>query len=396
MATARLSTMGTGTGIRRERFLGVSAPQIGDAEIAEVVGALRSGWLISGPRVAEFQRALADYVHAPYVRCLGSCTASLGVGLHVLGVQPGDEVLVPAVTFASCANVVVHLGATPVLVDCVPDTGLVDLADAERKVTPATRVLMPVHLAGHPVDLDAVAAFAERHGVAVLEDAAHAIGAAWRERPVGAHGNLVAFSFHATKNVTTIEGGALAFGDPELDERIERLSQNGITRSSWARHGGPDPAGYDVPEPGWKAAMHDVSAALGIAQLPRLDDWIAQRRAVADLYDARLAGLPLELPPRPPAHARHAHHLYIVRLAAEAPVSRDRVAEMLRERNIGSSVHFRGLHLHSWYRDRYGIEPSDLPNATAWSERALTLPLYPGMTEGDVEDVARALQDALA
>ena len=303
------------TQVSRTQFLGVSRPEFGDEEIDELLDAIRSGWVTTGPKVSVLQDRLSEYIGVPYVRCLNSCTAGLTLALRVLGVGPGDEVLVPSLTFVSCANAVVHLGATPVLVDSEPTAGLIDLADAERKVSPRTRALMVVHLAGFPLDLDAVNAFRDRNGIPVVEDAAHAIGAEWGGRRIGGHGNLASFSFHATKNITTFEGGALAIADERQDERIARLSLHGLTRSSWARHGDIAPGDYDVPEPGFKFAMHDVSAAVGIHQLTRLDGWIDRRRDIADLYDAALAHLPLELPLRPPAGARHAHHLYVVRWA---------------------------------------------------------------------------------
>jgi dTDP-4-amino-4,6-dideoxygalactose transaminase len=373
----------------------VSTPDVGAAEIEELLDAIRSGWLTTGPKVSLLEHRLAEYLGAPFVRCLSSCTAGLALALRVLDVGPGDEVLLPALTFVSCANAVVHLGAEPVLVDAVPGTGLIDLEDAERKLTPRTRALMAVHLGGRPLDLDAIGAFRDRHGVAVIEDAAHAIGASWRGRRVGAHGNLTAYSFHATKNMTTFEGGALAIVDEEVAERVGRLALHGITRSSWARHGDPAPGVYDVPEPGFKFAMHDVAAAVGIHQLARLDGWIERRRELAELYDARLAGLPLELQPDLPDHARHAHHLYMVRLPADAAIDRDLLAHELRGANIGTSVHFRAIHLHSYYRDRYGLRPEDLPVASDWSARALSLPMFPAMDEGDVEDVALALEALL-
>jgi dTDP-4-amino-4,6-dideoxygalactose transaminase len=381
--------------VSRDVFLGVSAPQVGDAEIDELLDAIRSGWLTSGPKVSVFQDRLADYLHAPYVRCLNSCTAGLMLALRVLGVGPGDEVLVPSLTFVSCANVVEQLGATPVLVDSEPQAGLIDLAHAETVVTRRTRAMVPVHLGGFPLDLDAVGAFAVRHGIDVVEDAAHAIGGEWGGRKVGSHGNLTAFSFHATKNITTFEGGALAMRGDALAERVERLSLHGLTRSSWARHGDLAPGTYDVPEPGYKSAMNDVSAAVGIHQLKRLDEWIERRRELADLYDARLAGLPLELPPRPGPRGRHAHHFYAVKIGEDAVRDRDEIMEGLRERNVGSTVHFRAIHLHSYYRDRYGIAAGDLPVAADWSARSLTLPLFPAMGEDDVEDVASALEAVL-
>jgi dTDP-4-amino-4,6-dideoxygalactose transaminase len=381
--------------IGRLGFLGVSAPEIGAEEVEELLDAIRSGWVTTGPKVSVFQDRLAEYLDVPFVRCLNSCTAGLSLALRVLDVGPGDEVLLPSLTFAACANAVVHAGATPVLVDSDPETGTIALADAERRLTARTRVLMPVHLGGLPVDPAAINAFRDRHGVAVVEDAAHAIGAEWDGRRIGAHGNLTAFSFHATKNITTFEGGALAIADERVAERVERLSLHGLTRSTWARHGDPAPAAYDVPEPGFKYAMHDVAAAVGIHQLTRLDGWIERRRELSELYDARLAGLPLELPARAPAAARHAHHLYTVRLAERAGVERDAVIRALRDRSIGTSVHFRAIHLHSWYRDRLGLRPQDLPVAADWSARSLSLPLFPAMGGDDVDDVALALEDVL-
>ena len=196
--------------------------------------------------------------------------------------------------------------------------------------------------------------------------------------------------------MTTFEGGALVIADEAVVERVERLALHGLTRSSWARHGDAAPAAYDVPEPGFKFGMHDVAAAVGIHQLPRLDGWIERRRELAQRYDVRLAGLPLEQLAPAPAHARHAHHLYTVLVSPGAPLHRDEVARELRARNIGTSVHFRAIHLHSWYRDRYGLRPEDLPVACDWSERAISLPLFPAMTGADVDDVAQALEDVLA
>jgi dTDP-4-amino-4,6-dideoxygalactose transaminase len=385
--------MSEGTGTRRERLLGVSAPAIGDEEIDELLDAIRSGWVTTGPKASVLQERLAEYLDVPFVRCLSSCTAGLTLAMRVLDIGPGDEVLVPSLTFVACANAVVHLGATPVFVDSTAGAGLIDLQDAARKVTPRTRAIVPVHLAGHPVDLDALATFRDRFGVAVVEDAAHAIGGTFRGRRIGAHGNLTAFSFHATKNITTFEGGALAIADERVAERVERLSMQGVTRSSWARHGDTAPGAYDVIEPGYKFAMHDVAAAVGIHQLPRLDEWIERRRRISDLYDRRLAKLPLDLPLRPPGHA---HHLYIVQLRDEASVDRDTVARGLRDRNIGSTVHFHALHRQSYYAALGGHAPDDLPVASRWSDTALTLPLFPRMTEDDVDDVGRALEELLA
>jgi dTDP-4-amino-4,6-dideoxygalactose transaminase len=375
-------------------YLGLSAPQIGDEEIEELLDAIRSGWLTSGPKVEAFQAALEAYLRTRHVRCLSSCTAGLTIALRLSGIGPGDEVLVPSMTFVSCANVVEHAGARPVLVDSRPDSGLIDLEHAESLVTARTRALMPVHLAGFPVDLDAVNDFRDRHGIAVIEDAAHAIGARWQGRPVGSHGNLTAFSFHATKNITTFEGGALAVPGDAAAERAGRLSLHGLSRSAWARHGTAGPAAYEVTEPGFKFSMNDISAAVGIHQLGRLDGWIARRGELADRYDQTLHELPVALPPRPPAHARHAHHLYIVQL--DERVDRDAVIQRMQEARIGCSVHFKAIHLYDHYRSRYGLQPEQLPVATRLSKTALSLPLFPAMTEQDVEHVASALTSIIA
>ena len=249
------------------------------------------------------------------MRCLSSCTAALTIALRLLEVGEGDEVLVPSMTFVSCANVVEHARARPVLVDSDPETGLIDLDHAESLVTERTRALMPVHLAGFPVDLDAVNAFRDRHGIAVVEDAAHAIGARWKGRPVGSHGNLTAFSFHATKNITTFEGGALAVPAEAAAERAGRLSLHGLSRSAWTRHGTAGPAAYEVAEPGFKFSMNDISAAVGIHQLARLDGWIERRAELADLYDEALRDLPARAAAAP-AGARPARSSPLHRPAA--------------------------------------------------------------------------------
>lgn len=380
----------------REQFLGIARPDIGDDEIAEVLDALRSGWLTSGPKVERFGDALSSYTGAPQLCCLNSCTAGLMLALKLSEVGAGDEVLVPANTFAACANVVEHSGATPVFVDCDIATGLMDLAQAASRVGTRTRALIAVHLGGRPVDLDALAALRDRYGLAIIEDAAHAIGAEWRGRRVGSWGNLCSFSFHATKNMTTIEGGALVVLDADQSERVQRLALHGLSRSAWSRHGTAGPAVYDVSEPGFKLGMNDISAAIGLHQLRRLDGWIERRELLTRAYDERLAQLPLEFAAPVVPGTRHARHLYSVLVRADAPVNRDGAVIALRERNIGTSVHFNGIHLHRYYRERYGLSPLDLPNSTDWSARALTLPLHTSMTVEDVDFVCTALADVFA
>lgn len=379
---------------RRTGLLGVTRPSIGRDAIAEVTDSLRSGWLITGPKVRALELMLEERIEVPHVRALAGCSAGLFLGLKLAGVGPGDDVLLPTLTFAGCANVIEQLGARPRLVDSTPGTGLIDLDAAERLAGPRTKAILPVHLGGRPLDMDHLAHLRDRLGIAVVEDAAHAIGAAWGGRPIGSHGNLVSFSFHATKNMTTIEGGALALQRADDAERAGRLASQGLSRSSWERHGSSSPADYDVTEPGYKLAMSDVEAAVGIHQLPELDRWIDVRDALARRYDSLLADLPLELEPPPEPGSRHARHVYAVRVRDDARVSRDELVERLRVARIGTSIHFKAVHLLTYYRDRYDLAQRDFPIASDWSRRTVSLPLHPTMSKRDQDDVVAALAAA--
>lgn len=380
----------------REDFLVFGSPLIGEAEIAEVVDSLRSGWIGTGPKVQRFEGMLSEYVGAAHCRCVSSCTAALILSLRVLGIGPGDEVLIPAMTFVASANAVEHAGATPVLVDSIPDgTGLIDLDAAEAAITPRTRAIMPVHLAGRPVDMDRLARLRDEHDLLVIEDAAHALGAEWHGRKIGAFGNLAAFSFYVTKNVTTIEGGALVTEDPEVASRVERLALHGLSLGAWQRFSDAGFRHYEVVEPGFKFNMTDVQAALGLHQLPLLGRWIDRRAELWQRYDELLAGLPLRMPPPADADTRHARHLYQVTVAPDAPLTRDELLDALTERRIGTGVHYRGVHLHPYYRDRYALEPGQFPVATEISEGTLSLPLSPKVSDSDQDDVVTALVELL-
>jgi dTDP-4-amino-4,6-dideoxygalactose transaminase len=379
----------------RESFLTFGSPMIGEEEIAEVVDSLRSGWVGTGPKVQRFEGMLGDYVGAAHTRCLSSCTAALILAMQVLGIGAGDEVLVPAMTFVASANAVEHAGARPVLVDSVPGTGLIDLDAAEAAITPRSRAIMPVHLAGRPVDMRRVNALGDRYGLLVIEDAAHAIGSEWGGRKIGSFGNVTAFSFYVTKNISTIEGGALMTDDAELAAEVERLALHGLSLGAWQRFADEGFRHYEVVRPGYKYNMTDVQAALGLHQLPRLDGWIRRRAQLWERYDALLGGLPLQTPPPPEPDTRHARHLYQVLLDADAPLTRDQLLEALTARNIGTGVHYRGVHLHPFYRDTYGLDPADFPIATEISQRTLSLPLGPKLTDEDQDDVIQALAEVL-
>jgi dTDP-4-amino-4,6-dideoxygalactose transaminase len=385
--------MSTGRDLQRSAFLHLARPEIGDAEIAEVVDTLRSGWVVAGPKVGAFEAALEQRLAPARVRCLSSATAGLFLGLKLAGVRAGDEVLLPTLTFAACPNVVEQLGATPVFVDSDPATGLLDLDQVERLVGRRTKAVMAVHLGGRPVHMDRLNAIRDSTGVSIVEDAAHAIGAEWGGAPVGSHGNFVAFSFHATKNITTVEGGALAVPNVALAERVERLRLQGLSRSAWNRHGTAAPADYELEEPGFKLAMTDVAAAMGVHQLAKLDRILDRREELALRYDAALEDLPLELEPPPPEGMRHGRHLYAVRVSPDAGIERDVVIDHLTERQIGTSIHFKPIHRFRFYRERYGLREGDFPYASAFADATISLPLHPALADDDQEYVAVALRE---
>ncbi|HZW28299.1 MAG TPA: DegT/DnrJ/EryC1/StrS family aminotransferase [Trueperaceae bacterium] len=378
----------------RDTFLPFSPPSIGAEEIEEVAAALRSDWITTGPRTKEFERAFGAYVGAPggTSLMLNSCTAGLHVALVALGVGPGDEVIVPTLTFAATANVVEHVGARPVLVDVLPDTLCIDPAAVEAAVTPRTKAVIPVHYAGQAADLDAIFAVAERHGLHVVEDAAHAVPTTYRGRLVGSRENLASFSFYATKNLTTAEGGALT-GSPELLEKARVIGLHGMSADGWKRFDKSGSWQYDVVMPGFKYNMTDLQAALGLRQLERLGSFHQRRREVARLYDEAFGQDERFQTPVEADYGESSWHLYVLRLNRLPGLDRDAFVEELKSRNIGFSVHYRPLHMMSYYRDKYGYDPDAFPVAKDAFERMLSLPLHPRLTDEDVEDVIREVRD---
>ncbi|HSJ53113.1 MAG TPA: DegT/DnrJ/EryC1/StrS family aminotransferase [Anaerolineae bacterium] len=384
--------------MKRATFLPYALPSIGEDEIAEVVDSLRSGWLTSGPKVQRLEGDLASYLGARHALAVSSCTAALHIALTALGIGPGDEVIVPAMTFCSTANVVVHLGARPVLVDVGPDLNVTPEA-IEAALTPRTRAIVPVHYGGQPCDLEAIYDIAARRGLPVVEDAAHAIGATYQGQKIGSDAlaaprSVTCFSFYAIKNMTTGEGGAIATADDELAETMRLLTLHGMSRDAWKRYTGAGSWYYEVVLPGYKDNMTDVQAALGIHQLRKLDGFIETRRRYARLYDEALAPLPeVETPIVRPGRS-HVYHLYPIRLnLAALTIDRSQFIEELRACGIGSSVHFVPVHLHPFYARQFGYRAGDLPSAEALYRRIVSLPLYPAMTEGDVADVIQAVVD---
>jgi dTDP-4-amino-4,6-dideoxygalactose transaminase len=377
----------------RETFLPFNQPDIGPAEIAEVVDTLRSGWITTGAKTKEFERRFAEYVGARHAIAVNSCTGGMHVALAAAGVGPGDEVIVPTMTFCATANVVVHLGATPIIVDVEPDTFNINSQGLEATVTPRTKAVIPVHLYGHPCDMDRIKEIAKIHRLLVVEDAAHAVGAEWRGRRVGTLSPATAFSFYATKNLTTAEGGMITTDDDEYAEQMRIWTLHGISRDAWKRYSAEGSWYYEVSVPGFKYNLTDLQAALGLHQLARLEAMTLRRTELAARYQAGLRDLPeIELLAIRPG-IRHAWHLYVIGLRLERlKINRAEFIEHLKAEGIGTSVHFIPLHRQPYYRDRFGFQPSDFPVADAAYERLISLPLYTRMTEQDVDDVVEAVR----
>ena len=371
-------------------------PSIGEEEIAAVVATLRSGWLTTGERASTLERVFADAIGVPHALAVSSGTAALHLALRAAGIGAGDEVIVPTTTFTATAEAVVYLGARPVLADVDPVTGNVGADEVARRVGRRTRAVVPVHLGGLPCDLDAIGAVARQAGIVVIDDAAHALPARVRGRPVGTLADATAFSFYATKNITTGEGGVVTTARADWAERMQLWRLHGLSRDAWKRYTAEGSWAYEVVDVGFKYNLPDVLAAIGLAQLPKLDRFLAERRALAARYHEALAGCELLALPEEPPELESAWHLYVVRLALERlRMERAAVIEALREHGIGTSVHFIPLHRHPYYRRTLEVEPRQFPGAEALFAGCISLPLYPGLAPEDVDRVASTLLDVL-
>jgi dTDP-4-amino-4,6-dideoxygalactose transaminase len=379
--------------LRRPDFLLFSPPCVGEEEIAEVVDTLRSGWITTGPKTHRFEAEFGAFVGAPAALGLNSCTAGLHLSLVALGIGRGDEVITTPLTFAATVNVLEHVGATPVLVDVERDTLNISPAAIEAAITPRTRAIEVVHYAGHPADLDPIRELAAAVHAPIIEDAAHALPATYRGRPIGSGTNPVSFSFYATKNLTTGEGGMLT-GTPEFIERARVLSLHGMSRDAWRRYSRGGSWRYEVVTPGFKYNMTDMQAALGLAQLRKLDRFQARRREIVARYTAAFEGLDALEPPIARADVEPAWHLYVLRIRPDTlRIGRDRFIEELTVRNIGSSVHFIPVYRHPHYARRYALHPTMFPVTEAAYRHMVSLPLHPGLGDRDVEYVIEAVQD---
>jgi dTDP-4-amino-4,6-dideoxygalactose transaminase len=379
----------------RESFLPFSPPYLGEEEINEVIDTLRSDWITTGPKVKRFEQEFAQFVGAPAALALSSATDAMQIGLAVLGVGPGDEVITTPMTFCSTVHVIEHQGARPVLVDVMPDTLTIDPEQVRRAITPRTKAILPVHLYGHPCAMSELLDLAQRHNLHVVEDAAHALPAKYRGQMVGTLGTLTAFSFYATKNMTTAEGGMLT-GDAALIEQARLWSLHGMSHDAYKRYSAEGSWYYEVVLPGFKCNMTDIQAALGLQQLRKLGGFQRRRREIVARYQAAFSLLIESQPPTERSDAESAWQLYILRLNLDRlKIERARFIEELKARNIGTSVHFIPIHVHPYYRDKYGYQPTDFPVAYGEYQRIVSLPLYPRMSDQDATDVIEAVQDVV-
>jgi dTDP-4-amino-4,6-dideoxygalactose transaminase len=376
-------------------FIPFHLPSIGQEEIDEVTQTLRSGWLTSGPRTAQFEAEFRDYTSAPFSQAVNSCTAGLHLALAALGIGPGDEVITTPMTFCATVHCILHVGATPVLADIGPD-GNIDPASIAERITERTRAIIPVHLGGLPCDMEAIWDLARRHRLYVIEDAAHAVGARIGSMPIGGsdRSDAVAFSFYATKNLTTGEGGMVTTHNAELTDRLKTLCLHGISKDAWNRYGEKGNWHYDVIEEGFKYNLSDIQSAIGIHQLRKQESFLEIRARYADLYRQALADVAEVEVPLEREGTRSAWHLYVLRLNLDRlTIDRDEFIRELRHKGIATSVHFIPIPLHTFFASYPGLDKSLCPKAMELYPRIVSLPLYPAMTESQIEFVAGTIKD---
>lgn len=377
---------------KRETFLPYAVPLIDDEDINEVVETLKSGWVAKGPRTIEFEKRFAEYTGAKYAVAMNSATAALHIALIAGGVKPGDEVITTPITFAATANTIIHVGATPVFVDVDPETFCIDANKIEEKITDKTTAIVPVHYTGHACDMDKIRAIAEKYDLFVSEDAAHAIDTFYKGDLIGKKGDCASFSFYATKNICTGEGGMLTTNSEDIAEKARVMSTHGMSKAAWNRYGKGGAWRYDIEYPGHKYNMFDIQAALAKTQMNKLSAMQDRRKEIVKKYKEGFSTLDgIKLPPEAD-YTTHSWHLYVVRLELDKlTIDRDKFIELMGEANIGTSVHFIPVHLMSYYRENFGYKEGDFPVAESYFDTILSLPLYPKMTDEDVQDVINAV-----
>ena len=385
---------------KRTSFLSFAPPLLGEEEIAEVVDTLRSGWLTTGPKTKQFEKDFCDFLGAPAALALNSATSGMHLALVASGVGQGDIVLASPITFCSGIHVIEHVGARPVLVDVEPDTlnlspQKIEEALSSKELKGKIKAIIATHFAGHPCEMDAILDIAKKYNLCVIEDAAHGLPAKYKNQSIGSTNRFTAFSFYVSKNMTTGEGGMLT-GEKEALEKARTLSLHGMSRDSWKRYSDHGSWYYEVTDLGFKYNMMDLQAAIGIHQLKKLPEFQKRRYEIAAVYQEAFSGIDALQIPTSKSEVDHAWHLYVLRLNSERlKISRNQFIEELKARNIGTSVHFIPIHLHPFYRDKYGWKPEDFPVAYKEYQRSFSLPIYPKMTEADVSDVIHAVIDVV-
>lgn len=377
----------------RNEFLPPFRPFIGDDEINEVIDTLRSDWITTGPKTLTFEKLFREYVKSKNALAVSSCTAALHLGLAAIGVGRGDEVITSPITFASTANVILHQGAKPVFVDIQIDSYNIDPEKIREKITNKTKAIIPVHYGGNPCELDEILEIAEDNNLFVIEDAAHAIGSSYKNRKIGGIGDITCFSFYATKNITTGEGGMVTTNDNELSDKIKILSLHGISKDAWKRYSSKGNWYYEVLAPGYKYNMTDIQAAIGMHQLKKLDNFIKIKKRIAEIYLKEFAGMPEIILPQIKNYVLNSWHLFPIRLKTSLlKIDRNKFIDLLKENNIGTSVHFIPIHMHPYYKNTFGFKDNDFPIAKDVYYSIISIPIYPKMTENDAYDVVNAIK----
>lgn len=378
-------------------FIVFGAPKIEQDEIDEVVRCLESGWIGTGPRVARFEREFALYKGQPFAAAVNSCTAAMHLSVLAAGIGEGDEVITTPMTFCATVNAIVHAGATPVLADVDPLTMNIDPAEVEARITPRTKAILPVHFAGRAANMDALMEIAARHGLKIIEDCAHAIETEYHDRKAGTFGDFGCFSFYATKNVTTGEGGMVLTRNEEDLARIKMLALHGMSKDAWKRFSDEGYRHYYVVEAGFKYNMMDLQAALGIHQLRRVESNWRRREEIWRQYNEAFAGWPVTLPAEPEPDTRHAYHLYTILIdEARAEITRDEFLNAMTANNIGVGVHYLSIPEHPVYQDKFGWQPEDYPHAMRTGRQTVSLPLSAKLTDLEVSQVIEVVQGTLS
>ena len=381
----------------KDNFLVFGSPLIEEQEIEEVVSCMKSSWLGTGPRVAKFEQDFSKYKGVSFTAAVNSCTAALHLSILAAGLRPGDEVITTPLTFCATVNAIIHAGATPVLADVDPKTMNINPEEIEKKITSKTRALLPVHFAGRPCDMDAIMNIADRRGLKVIEDCAHAIETEYKGRKMGTFGDFGCFSFYVTKNIVTGEGGMVLTKSEEDLARIKMLALHGMTKDAWKRFGDEGFKHYQVVECGFKYNMMDIQAAIGIHQLQRIEHYWAKRGLVWDRYNEELTGLPVKLPAAPEPSTRHAYHLYTLQIQEDkAGVSRDQFLDAMTGHHIGVGVHYLSIPEHPFYQKTFGWKPESYPNAMGIGRQTVSLPISAKLLPDDIEDVISAVKRILA